>query len=332
MTFGAMLREERHEPTEVVLAGDGRPISAELSAVVGEGLRASGCNVIDIGPATTACLGFAIEHLHASGGILIGNPGEQPHIVGLQFWISGPTPLSSGGPLESLKRRYQSGKDQPVRRHGDLRRFQADVPYLAAMAEHYHALRPLRVIVDSASSPAVSYLQRLTAATACRITPHHVVQNDFAEPIRREAAHFAVTIDGDGETCRVFDERGHIVPEDRFFGLLIQNVLWNCDKNGEKNSEPIPILFDAAVSSTMDQYVEKLGGRAIRCGTHRAEMAVAMREHQAVLGIGSNGRFWWRHADAVLPDALMAMTQLMILLSRGDEPFSVVLDRDVPMG
>jgi phosphomannomutase len=141
-----------------------------------------------------------------------------------------------------------------------------------------------------------------------------------------------VTIDGDGETCRVFDERGRIVPEDRFIKLLIQNILRNCDKNGEKNSEPIPILFDAAVSSTMDHYVEKLGGHAIRCGTRRAEMAVAMREQQAVLGIGGNGRFWWRHAGAALPDALMTMTQLMILLSRGGEPFSVVLDRDVPMG
>ena len=39
-------------------------------------------------------------------------------------------------------------------------RFQADEPYLATFAEHYHALRPLRVVVDSASNPLVEYLQR----------------------------------------------------------------------------------------------------------------------------------------------------------------------------
>ena len=52
----------------VVLAGDGRPISAELVAAVADGLRWSGCDVIDIGPATAACLAFAIHHIASPEG------------------------------------------------------------------------------------------------------------------------------------------------------------------------------------------------------------------------------------------------------------------------
>jgi phosphomannomutase len=61
-------------------------------------------------------------------------------------------------------------------------------------------------------------------------------------------------------------------------------------------------------------------------------MAAAMREHRAVFGGGSCGRFWHVVAGVPLPDALMTITQLLVLLSRSDEPFSAVLDREVPLG
>ena len=112
----------------VVLAGDGRPISAELVAAAADGLRWCGCDVIDIGPATAACLAFAIHPSHGrqvhvfgpasigrkrflakmAGGIMVGNPGFAPHEVGVQFWTAGPRPLSAGGGLESVMRLYQS--------------------------------------------------------------------------------------------------------------------------------------------------------------------------------------------------------------------------------
>ena len=61
-------------------------------------------------------------------------------------------------------------------------------------------------------------------------------------------------------------------------------------------------------------------------------MAAAMREHIATFGGGPNGRLWHIVAGVPLPDALMTITQLLVLLSRSDEPLSAVLDRDVPPG
>ena len=60
--------------------------------------------------------------------------------------------------------------------------------------------------------------------------------------------------------------------------------------------------------------------------TLRADMAAAMRAGNAILGGGTSGRFWHSIAGIHLPDALMTVTQLLALLSRGDEPFSAVLD------
>jgi len=55
-----------------------------------------------------------------------------------------------------------------------------------------------------------------------------------------------------------------------------------------------------------------------------------MRQHGAILGGGPSGRFWHAGyaAGPPLPDALMTLTLLLELLSRTDDPLSVVLDRE----
>ncbi len=328
----------------VLLAGDGRAITAELSAAVGEGLRFSGCDVLDIGPATAACLAFAVHHCEAAGGILVGNPGEQPHIVGLQFWAAGPRPLSAGGSLEPIAELYQAGVDRPARNYGAICRIQADVPYLAAIQEHYHALRPLRVVVDSASKPLVEYLQKLTATVACQVIPCRVARRDLPEQVRADAAHFAVCVDGDGETCRVLDEQGQVVSAERLLLLLARRPLQSSSyikprpvvaphpgttagRGFSAGQSPAIVLEEATPSATIDK-IKELGGGVAIAGARRAEMAAAMSQRGAALGGGPSGRFWHRTAGVPLPDALMTVTRLLILLSRGDEPLSTVLDRE----
>ncbi len=191
---------------------------------MGEGLRFGGCDVVDIGLATAACLAFAIHHLQAAGGILVGNPGHEPHIVGLQFWDAQSRPLSAGGSLEPVAERYQAGADRPTRSCGAVNRFQADGPYLATFAEHYHALRPLRVVVDSASTPLLEYLRKLAATVACQIVPSRSTQRDLPAQIRADSAHFAACVDGDGETCRILDQQGRTVSAEKLVLLLAPPV------------------------------------------------------------------------------------------------------------
>ncbi len=296
----------------VLLAGDGRPITAELVAAAGEGLRWSGCDVIDIGPATAACLALAVSHLQAAGGVMVGNPGEEPHRVGLQFWVAGPRPLSAGGSLEPLVARYQARVSRPSRSFGVLHRYQADIPYLATLAEHYHALRPLRVAVDSASQPLLEYLAKLTAAVACQIIPCRASQRDWPEKIRAEAAHLAVRVNGDGETCRVFDENGQAVPTDRLLLLLAPDA-------GS-------VVLERATPRAVAERLEQKGVHVVLSDPRRADMAAAMREHRAAFGGGPSGRLWHAVVGVPLPDALMTITRLLALLSRSDQPFSVILD------
>ncbi len=338
-----------HSPNpSIVLAGDGRPIAAELVAAVAEGLRWSGRDVVDIGPATAACMAFTMHHLQAAGGVLVGNPGLAPQEVGLQFWTAGPRPLSAGGGLESVAQLAETDPGRPTRRYGRMRRFQADEPYLAALSDHYHALRPLRVVVDSASKPLLHYLQRLCAAVACEVIPLRAAPAGDRSIFRREnvfcekntgrkmdlspsAAHFAVQIDGDGETCRVFDEQGRAAPPARLLLLLARHIRDEAALSEDvRESSPVSVVLETGVPHAVAERLERLGLRPITSGPRRAEVSAAMREHGAMLGFGPGARYWHSQAGVPLPDALMTVTRLLKLLSRGDEPFSGVLDRDVP--
>lgn len=313
-------------PRSILLAGDGRPISAELVASAADGLRWSGCDVIDIGPATAPCLAFAIHHLKAAGGVMVGNPGMASHEVGLQFWTADPRPLSAGAGLERIKRLAETELTRPTRRSGAMSRFQADEPYLAALSEHYHALRPLRVAVHSVSKPTLDYLQRLCANVACRIMP---MESPPAANPSPSAAHFAVQIDGDGETCLVFDEQAREVPPDRLLKLLARYI---------NDEAELDILIKSRVGQaqrgpTKDRSDD--GGAALRLShptnyPRRADVSAAMRANGATLGFGPGARYWHATGGVPLPDALMTVTWLLKILSRGDEPLSGVLDRDIP--
>ena len=363
----------------VVIAGDGRPVAGELVAGVAEGLRWAGCHVVDIGPASSACLTFAIDHLRASGGILVGHTGAQSHTAALKFWAAGPRPLSAGESLEGVQRIYREGTDRPTRDYGPIERFRADVPYLAAMVDHYHALRPLRFVLDTPSRPVARYIETLTEKTACRILPRRSGTGGLGGQVPADQAHFGVRIDGDGETCRAVDERGDEVSAEQL--LLIVTDGWHRFSNrcgsatrgrGELDrpmdgdtDESLPlgpvnrpiqgnllglrptgsrtgatrgsrtsatqeatIVLENESSEQLADAIRAHGWKIVRSDSRRAEMERTLREHNATLGGGPSGRFWYAPDGLPLPDALMTLTRLLVLLSRSDQPLSEVIVPD----
>jgi len=211
--FGALLRQDHadEDALTVVVASDGRPLTAELSAAASEGLRMMGCEVIDIGFATAPCLASAVKQLSAKGGLLLGNRRSASQHVGISFWSRHARPLYAPGPLDRLRSIYAAQIARPVRRFGNVRRFRAEEPYLDGLREHYHALRPLRVVLQTACAPIGKYLTQLTASAACEFArigrDMEVKRSDrqgletdkrLQERVVTEHAHFGVWIDGDG--------------------------------------------------------------------------------------------------------------------------------------
>jgi phosphomannomutase len=207
---------EKTDPPIVLLAGDGQTVAAELAAAAADGLRWAGCEVVDCGAATAASMLASFERLAATGALLVGNPEGRAGHVGLTMWGPGGLPLSAGGELDQVRRICEtSSLPRPSRPAGGFARESIEGPYLSDLAEFYHALRPLRVVIETSSPVLHRYLESLVSRVAIELAPNNEqslpAMDDsqrlgrIASSVRRCGAHLGVWIDGYGERCCVVD-------------------------------------------------------------------------------------------------------------------------------
>jgi phosphomannomutase len=192
----------------IAIAHDARSIMPEYVANICEGLRHAACEVFDIGPATSAAMQFAVQHFELDGGILLGSIDRRPQAICLKFWGIGPQRMLGKSAFQPLEEILQSGFDRPERKFGAQHRLQAETPYLAALADQFHGLRPLRIAIESTSRPWLNYFEKLLQSTACRIIPSRVLPHEFPGQIAADAAHFGISVANDGECFTFFDEQG----------------------------------------------------------------------------------------------------------------------------
>jgi len=330
--FGLLLRESRAEadwPT-VVLAGDGRRLTSPLVAAAAEGLRFAGCHVTDLGQATSGYLAFALGRSRADGGLLVGNAGHRPHEAALRFWhTQGPLvrdgTLAQALSLERLEVLLRGNLDRPAREFGTLRRASLEADYLASLADFYHGLRPLVVVLDTPCRPLADYVRVLSESLECQFVGD---PSDTPEgQIRRQRAHFGVQIDGNGETCRVLDERANRVGDERLLCLVARQLLGRPGGGFPQDTAAAPtIVVEEETTAETQDVLRRLGCRVVCSCSSRAAMHQAIAGQQAVLGGGPSGRFWYARSGFVSPDALVTLSLLVVILSQSDRPLSQVLD------
>jgi hypothetical protein len=205
----------RHVP--IVFACDGRLSTAAIVAAVVDGIRWTGCEAIDLGPASAPCTARAIKELAAAGGIYLGNPSDAAHTVGMKFWAGGRRIGFNPTLFEGDQK--PAAFDRPVRAFGPLRRWDAAEGYLNALRSAYHALRPLKFVLQCSCEPVSNYLNDLLQNVACRVIPSDP-GSEFSPQVSAAKAHFGIEITDDGERAEVFDEQGRGVAIDQLKNLI----------------------------------------------------------------------------------------------------------------
>ena len=182
---------------------------------------------------------------------------------------------------------------------------------------------PCGLRLDTRCPPVLEYLQKLTAPVACRLLPCRT--GHVGEEVRAGRAHFGLSIEDDGEICRLWDEHGRPVPPETLLLLLARSLL--AQQAGGT------VIVESGTSPALAGKITALGGRAVAADSAaRAAMAAAMRQHDALLGGGPSGRLWHAVGRLPLADALRTLTLLLVLLSRDDSPLSEVLDAEAATG
>jgi len=330
-------RDPSRSPS-ILVGADGHWSTAELVAAACEALQLSGCQAVETGAVTSASLGGLGQHRRADAAVWIGNFTGEPHAIGFKLWGKHGRPWSSPGELDVLRECYEAaGAARPKRRGGGLQRASADNIYLPPLTSFFHGLRPLRFVLDTTCEPLVRYFHALNAHGACQALRGRGNGNamqaaegnsrdlSFAErrveavgqQVLAERAHFGLWIDGDGETCRLVDERG--VPVDGEI-LLLSLAEYIC-----RERPGVPHFVERAASNDLTSALERVGASVVRGGGTRQDAYDAIVASGAVFGGGASGRFWFG-GEPPVADALMTLSVFLTLISQSDRAVSEVLD------
>lgn len=341
--------ERANEPV-VVLAGDGRPLVADFLAAAAEGLRYGGCHVRETSAATSAMLIFAMREHKADGALLLGAPADRPHALGLKFWGPDGLPCPAEPDLAAIERLQAAPISRPTRTAASAGRVQIEPDYLRSLRPYFHALRPLRFVLDTPSATVLRLLKQLLAHVACtlveetgrpsepsRASAQHqgaarltapTIADRLAQRTLAARADFGLWIDGDGEAMTLVDERGHSIGAERLLGVFGSYL---------RSEQPgATIVVEPGTKSFGDSNLKQA---SVAAATTRHAMAAAMAENNAALGGGSSGRYWLRALDCDgrqsspgAPDALHVTALLLTILSRRDWPLSEVVGHALEPG
>jgi phosphomannomutase len=318
----------------LVVGRDARRSSPELFQELLRGIGDEGVDVVDLGLVATPMLYFAVDHLGASGGIMITASHNPGRYNGFKVCREHAIPVGEATGLREIEQiagRLAPG-DATASRRGSVRGADVTEPYV----DHVLAIgggRPaLAVAIDCGNGMAAVGLEPLLERLDLRVEPLYfepdgTFPNHEADPlklenlrdviaaVKRTGADFGVAFDGDADRAVFVDETGEPVPSDLMTGLLARSQL---RKRGGGR-----VLYDLRSSRATAEEIEAAGGQAVMCRVGHSFVKAQMRDVGAIFAGELSGHFYFRFSPTlVADDAIAAFVALLDVLAGEGQPLS----------
>jgi phosphomannomutase / phosphoglucomutase len=323
------LAQERGRDT-IVIARDGRNSGPELCGALGEGIRGSGANVIDIGMVTTPMSYFAAHELGTQCCVAVTGSHNPPDYNGLKMVIAGET--LAGDAIQALKARIETGN---IRRGAGTSR-QADVApaYFKRIAGDVKLARPLKIVVDCGNGVAGAFAPTLFRRLGCSVTelfcevdgnfPNH--HPDPSQPknlqdvigcLAASDNELGLAFDGDGDRLGVVTKAGHIIYPDRQLMLFAADML--------SRNPGAMVIYDVKSTRNLKPWIARHGGTPLLWKTGHSLIKYKMKETGALLAGEMSGHTFFKERWYGFDDGLYAAARLLEILGHHSDP-SAALD------
>jgi phosphomannomutase/phosphoglucomutase len=313
----------------VVIGRDGRISSPELSKALSEGLRAAGCDVVDIGMAPTPVLYYATHKLETGTGIMVTGSHNPPQYNGLKMLIAGNTLYGDG--IQALYHSIVEGKLAS----GDGSYTNKDVvsDYIKTIVSDIKLARPLRIAVDCGNGVAGFLAPELFRKLGCEVTElfcdvdgtfpnHHPDPSrpenlvDIQASIEENHLDIGLAFDGDGDRVGIIDDEQNIIWADRQMMLYAADVLSR--KPGAQ------IIFDVKSSTNLAKEITRLGGEPLMWKTGHSFIKAKMKQTGAELAGEMSGHIFFKERWFGFDDGLYSAARMLEIISKREEASSVV--------
>ena len=334
--FGTYLKGGR-----VVVGGDTRPSRHMVRSALFSGLLATGCEVIDLGLATTPTIELMVEHLEASGGICVTASHNPTGWNAMKFLDNHGRFL---GPDEGgeLNRIFESGHyDYVDSMHlGRLTEYEGggvdhhirkilDDPMVDVSAIRR---RQFRIGVDAINSVGNLTMPNLLHELGCDVRKiFGELNGDFAreaEPLPQnlgdlsnlvcnEGMDIGLALDPDGDRLAIVDEQGQPIGEELTLALAVKRVL---------SLKPGPVVCNLSTTRAIEDIAKQFGVPCYRTPVGEAHVALEMDARDSMIGGEGNGGVMLAtvHSNR---DAMVGTALILSLMAEAGEPLSVLVSR-----
>jgi phosphomannomutase len=326
-TFGSMVA--RKGGNRVAVGRDGRLSSPSFSAILIEGLIASGMQVIDIGVGPTPMLYFAATTEATDGAIMVTGSHNPANYNGFKMMM-GRKPFF-GDDIQTLGRLAAAG-DVIAEAEGSVTEKDISAAYLARLLQDWDGGdRALNVVWDSGNGSAGDVLQRLVKSLPGRHTvlnaeidgrfpAHHpdptVPKNleQLVTAVRKQGADIGIAFDGDADRIGIVDDTGEILFGDQFLILLARDVL--------ETHPGATIIADVKASQVLFDQIAKAGGKPLMWKTGHSLIKSKMAETGAPLAGEMSGHIFFADKWYGFDDALYAAIRVLNAVIRSGKSVS----------
>ena len=319
----------------VVVGHDMRPSGPSLVASFAQGVREAGCDVIEIGLASTDGLYFASGSLNLPGAMFTAshNPAEYN---GIKLCRAGAAPVGQDSGLRDISELITGGKldasgaNVPPYPPGNISARDILPEYARYLRElvPIETGRHLTIVVDAGNGmggftvPAVLGTEVGLPELPLRIIPMYFeldgnFPNHEANPIEpanlvdlqkaviKHRADLGLAFDGDADRCFVIDQNGDAVTPSAITALIATREL---ARHPGSN-----VIHNLITSRTVPEVIAEHGGIAIRTRVGHSFIKATMAETNAVFGGEHSGHFYFRdfwRADSGMLAALHCLAAL----------------------
>jgi phosphomannomutase len=319
----------------LVVGRDMRTMAPAIQDAVIDGILSQGCDVLDIGLASTPMTYWAIGELPCDGGLCVTASHNPKQYIGFKLCREQARPLSADFGIKDIEAMVAAGDLGAAARHGKRDSVDVKRDYVAHIASLGRDIKPMRLVVDyangmgAAESPAI--FARIPALEIVALYqeldgtfPNHEANplkesnlDDLRAAVRAHGAPLGVAFDGDADRCAFVDERGRTVHADLITVILARGMLERHPGKG--------IIYDLRSSKVVPEEIRRLGGRPVRERVGHSFMKETMRREDCIGGGELSGHFYF--AENHFSDSgILACIEVLNELSRTGRSLKATAD------
>jgi len=329
----------RDNKSKVAVGYDGRASSIELKNQLSQGLKDSGCEVMEIGLGPTPMLYFAVHFLNYDAGIMITGSHNPVNHNGFKitmkdspFFGDQITKLGEiakkGDFIEGNgKIRHTNILDQYVHRITEGCSIAKNSELLDEIDEFLPERDQLKVAWDAGNGATGEAMKKLAHSIKTKdyllfekidgsFPNHHpdpsVEENleDLKRTVLEHDCDLGIAFDGDGDRIGVIDDKGEILWPDQLMTIFAKAVL--------KENPGATIISDVKASEVLFDKIRENGGVPLMYKTGHSFIKAKMKEVKSPLAGEMSGHIFFADKYYGYDDALYAAVRLIdILISSG---------------